>query len=164
MMEGKPVIIHGDGTSLWTMTYNQDFARGFIGLIGNPHAIGQAVQITGEELLTWNQIMQSVANAVGGEYKPCYVPTSLLMKYGKYDFEGSLLGDKSNTVIFDNTLAHRLTPTWKIQKRFDQAARESATYFLSHPELQVEDPDYDRFSDAIVEIMEQAEEKVAALG
>ena len=70
----------------------------------------------------------------------------------------------TNTVIFDNTLAHRLTPTWKIQKRFDQAARESAAYFLSHPELQVEDPDYDRFTDAIIEIMEQAEEKVAALG
>ncbi len=164
MMEGKKVLVPGDGTSLWAVLNSDDFAPAYVGLMGNPHAIGQAVQITGEELLTWNQIMQSVANAVGGEYKPCYVPTSLLMKYGKYDFEGSLLGDKSNTVIFDNTLAHRLTPTWKIQKRFDQAARESAAYFLSHPELQVEDPDYDRFSDAIVEIMEQAEQKVAALG
>lgn len=163
MMEGKKVLVPGDGSSLWAVLNSDDFAPAFVGLMGNIHAIGQAVQITGEELLTWNHIMAIVAKAVGGEYKPCYVPTSLLMKYGKYDFEGALLGDKSNTVIFDNSLAHKLVPNWKIQKRFDQAARESAAYFLAHPELQVEDPDFDRFSDAIVSIMEQAENSVAAL-
>ena len=163
MIEGKPVLMPGDGSSLWAVLNNEDFAPAFVGLMGNIHAIGQAVQITGEELLTWNQIMESVAKAVGGVYKPCYVPTDLLMKAAKYDFEGALLGDKSNTVIFDNTLAHRLVPTWKIQKRFDQAARESAAWFLTHPETQIEDPDFDRFSDAVAEVMTAAGEKIAAL-
>lgn len=163
MMDGKPVLMPGDGSSLWAVLNSEDFAPAFVGLMGNIHAIGQAVQITGEELLTWNQIMGAIAKAVGGVYKPCYVPTELLMKAAKYDFEGAMLGDKSNTVIFDNTLAHRLVPTWKIQKRFDQACRESAAYFLSHPELQVEDPEFDRFSDAVAEIMQAAGEKIAAL-
>ena len=163
MMEGKPVLMPGDGSSLWAVLNSEDFAPAFAGLMGNIHAIGQAVQITGEELLTWNQIMESVAKAVGGVYKPCYVPTDLLMKAAKYDFEGALLGDKSNTVIFDNALAHRLVPTWKIQKRFDQTCRESAAYFLAHPELQIEDPEFDRFSDAVADIMQAAGEKIAAL-
>ncbi len=163
MMEGKPVPVPGDGATLWAVLNSDDFAPAFVGLMGNIHAIGQAVQITGEELLTWNQIMESIARAVGGVYKPCYVPTSLLMRCGKYDFEGAMLGDKSNTVIFDNTLAHRLVPTWKIQKRFDQAARESAAYFLSHPELQVEDPEFDRFCDALAGIMQAAGDQIAAL-
>ena len=163
MMQGKPVLMPGDGSSLWAVLNSEDFAPAFVGLVGKIHAIGQAVQSTGEELLTWNQIMESVAKAVGGVYKPCYVPTKLLMKAAKYDFEGALLGDKSNTVIFDNALAHRLVPTWKIQKRFDQACRESAAYFLSHPELQVEDPEFDRFSDAVADIMQAAGEKIAAL-
>ncbi len=163
MMEGKPVLMPGDGSSLWAVLNSEDFAPAFVGLMGNIHAIGQAVQITGEELLTWNQIMGAIAKAVGGVYKPCYVPTALLMKTAKYDFEGALLGDKSNTVIFDNTLAHRLVPTWKIQKRFDQACRESAAYFLSHPEMQIEDPEFNRFSDAVAEIMKAAGDKIASL-
>lgn len=163
MMEGKKVLVQGDGSTLWAVMNSRDFAPAFAGLMGNPHAIGQAVQITGEELLTWNQIMASVARALGAEYRPCYAPTSLLMKYRKYDFEGGLLGDKSNTVIFDNSLLHRLVPGLKEQKRFDEYARESVQYFLTHPELQTEDPDFDRFSDQVAAIMEQAEAQIAAL-
>lgn len=163
MMEGKPVLMPGDGTSLWAVLNSDDFAPAYVGLMGNIHAIGQAVQITGEEILTWNQIMESVAKAVSGVYKPCYVPTSLLMKTRQYDFEGAMLGDKSNSVLFDNSLAHRLVPHWQIKKRFDQAARESAAYILSHPELQVEDPDFDHFSDAVIAIMEQAGKSIADL-
>ncbi len=163
MMEGKKVLMPGDGSSLWAVMNSEDFAPAFVGLMGNVHAIGQAVQITGEELLTWNQIMASVARAAGGEYNPCYVPTRLLMESKKYDFTGSMYGDKSNTVIFDNSLLHRLVPTFQQKRTFDQCARESIAYFLSHPELQVEDPDFDAFSDAMVEIMENAAEKVRAL-
>ena len=163
MMEGKKLLMPGDGSNLWAVLNSRDFAPAFVGLMGNIHAIGQAVQITGEELLTWNQIMESVARAAGAEYKPCYVPTSLLMRYREYDFEGGLLGDKSNTVIFDNSLLHRLVPTYQPQLRFDQSARECVVYFLSHPELQVEDPDFDRFSDQVIQIMEQAEAQIAAL-
>ena len=154
MMEGKKVLMPGDGSSLWAVMNSEDFAPAFVGLMGN---------VPGEELLTWNQITASVARAAGGEYKPCYVPTDLLAKTTKYDFVGAMVGDKSNTVIFDNSLLHRLVPTFQQKRTFDQCARESIAYFLSHPELQVEDPDFDAFSDAMVEIMENAAEKVRAL-
>jgi len=163
MMAGKPVLMPGDGSTLWAVMYSRDFAPAFVGLMSNVHAIGQAVQITGEELLTWNQIMQTVAEAIGGVYKPCYVPTELLMRSGKYDFEGGLLGDKSNTVIFDNSLLHRLVPGLPAPRRFSETAREAASYFLSHPELQTEDPEFDRFSDRVAAIMEMAGSEIARL-
>jgi len=163
MMEGKKVPVPGDGSSLWAVMSSSDFAPAFVGLMGNAHAIGQAVQIAGEEILTWNQIMQTVAAAVGGSYHPCYVPSAILAQYRKYDLKGSLIGDKANTVIFDNSLLHRLVPTFQAKKRFDQAARESVAYFLSHPELQTEDPEFDAFCDQISAIMGKAEEAVRAL-
>jgi len=163
MMEGKKILVQGDGSTLWAVMNSRDFAPAFTGLMGNPHAIGQAVQITGEELLTWNQIMESVARALGAAYRPCYVPTELLMKSKQYDFGGGLMGDKSNTVIFDNSLLHRLVPGLQAGGRFDEYARESVAYFLSHPEMQTEDPEFDRFSDQVIEIMEQAEEKMKNL-
>ena len=163
MMAGKKVLMPGDGSSLWAVMHSDDFAPAFAGLMGNPHAIGQAVQITGEELLTWNQIMETAAKAAGAEYRPCYVPSSILARCGRYDFEGGLIGDKSNTVIFDNSRLHALVPTFRQKKRFDQAIRESVSYFLAHPELQTEDPDFDRFSDEVIAAMEQAEETIAGL-
>lgn len=163
MMEGKKVLMPGDGATLWAVMNSRDFAPAFVGLMGNPHAIGQAVQITGEELLTWNQIMQAVARALGAEFRPCYVPTDLLARSTRYDFKGALLGDKSNTVVFDNSLLHRLVPGLPPQKRFDEYARESVAYFLAHPELQIEDPDFDRFSDEVIALMEGAGEKIAEL-
>ena len=163
MLEGKKVLVPGDGSSLWAAMYSDDFAPAFVGLMGNIHAIGQAVQITGEELLTWNQIMECTARALGVEYKPCYVPTQLLTRCKQYDFTGAMLGDKSNTVIFQNRLLHRLVPSFQIKYRFDQAARESVDYILTHPELQVEDPEFDAFCDAVVQIMDQASDQIAAL-
>ena len=93
-------------------------------------------------------------------YDPCYVPTSLLMKCRQYDFTGSMYGDKSNTVIFDNSLLHRLVPTFQQKRTFDRCARESIAYFLSHPELQVEDPAFDRWCDSVIAAQETAREKV----
>ena len=105
MMEGKKVIIHGDGTSLWTLTFNTDFAKGFIGLMGNIHAIGEAVQITGDETLTWNQIYAVIAQALGAELKPCYVSSEFIASTSPagWNLRGGMLGDKSNSVVFDNT-------------------------------------------------------------
>ena len=92
---GKPVILHGDGTSLWTLTNNEDFAKGFIGLIGNPHAIGEAFQITSDESVTWNQIYECIADTLGVELKPYYVASDLLDALGHYDFKGGLIGNKA---------------------------------------------------------------------
>ena len=163
MMEGKPVLVPGDGSSLWAVLDSEDFAQAFLALMGNPHAIGQAVQITGEELLTWNQIMAAIAQAAGGEYKPCYVPSTMLADTLTYDFAGGLLGDKSNTVIFDNSLLHRLAPNYRQQKRFDESCRESVAYFLAHPELQQEDETFDDFCDTVDAIMYEAGRFISAL-
>lgn len=156
MLEGKPVIIHGDGTSLWTMTHNTDFAKGFIGLMGNIHAIGEAFQITSDESLTWNQIYQSIAGALGVELHAYHVTSEFLAATGKYDLAGSLIGDKANSVIFDNTKLKRAVPKFVATTRFDQGIRKSIDYILSHPECQTEDPEFDTWCDNIINALEQA--------
>ncbi len=160
MMEGKPVIIHGDGTSLWTMTYNEDFAKGFIGLMGNPHAIGEAFQITSDESVTWNQIYQALADALGVELKAYYVPSDFLDAVSNYDFAGSLLGDKANSVVFDNSKLKKAVPGFTCTTRLDQGIRKTVAYILSHPECQVEDPEFDAFCDKVINAMEEAKKLI----
>ena len=158
MLDGKPVIIQGDGTSLWTLTWNEDFARGFIGLLGNPKAIGEAFQIMSDEQLSWTQVYQCVANALGVELKPYYVSSAFLAKASpsEYDFEGNLLGDKSVTVVFDCTKLKRAVPGFKAVVRFDEGVRRCVAYLKAHPELQVEDPEFDAWCDRIIAAQEQA--------
>jgi nucleoside-diphosphate-sugar epimerase len=161
MMEGKPVIVHGDGTSLWTMTFNEDFAKGFIGLMGNPHAIGEAFQITNDESLTWNQIFKTIADALNVEYKPYYVSSYFLAKVGrKYDLEGGLIGDKANSVVFDNTKLKKAVPGFAPSIRFEEGVRRCLDYILSHPECQVEDPEFDVWCDNIIEVLNKAAETI----
>uniref|UniRef100_UPI0040570F1F SDR family oxidoreductase n=1 Tax=Acetatifactor sp. TaxID=1872090 RepID=UPI0040570F1F len=160
MLEGKPVLIHGDGTSLWTMTHNSDFAKGFVGLMGNIHAIGEAVQITSDETLTWNQIYGAVADALGVELKPYYVSSTFLDECSRYDFRGALLGDKGNTVVFRNAKLKRLVPDFVATKRFDQGVKESVAYVLAHPEQQLEDPEYDAWCDRVIEVLERAKKEI----
>ena len=159
MLEGKPVIIQGDGTSLWTMTFNSDFAIGYTGLMGNRHAIGEAFQITGDETLTWNQIYATIADALGVELKPYHVASDFLAavgdKYG-YDFEGSLIGDKSVSVVFDNRKLKRAVPDMRTEVRFDQGVRIALDYVLSHPERQIPDPEFDAWCDRVIEAQERA--------
>lgn len=109
ILEGKPVIIPGDGTSLWTLTHSADFARGYVGLMGNPHAIGNAYHITSDESMTWNQIYETLAEALDRPLNALHVSSDFLAEHGKeYDFAGQLLGDKACTVLFDNTKIKRL--------------------------------------------------------
>lgn len=161
MQEGKPVIIQGDGTSLWTVTFNKDFATGYTGLMGNPHAIGEAFQITGDETLTWNQIYQTIADALGVELKAYHVSSEYLSavgdKYG-FDFEGSLIGDKAVSVVFDNSKLKRAVPDMKTTVRFDQGVRIALQYVLSHPECQVEDPEFDQWCDRVIDAIEKSKE------
>ncbi len=156
MLEGKPVIIHGDGTSLWTMTDSRDFATGFVGLFGNPHAIGEAFQITGDETLTWNQIYQTIANVLGVELKPYYVSSAFLAAVSDYDFTGSLIGDKSNSVVFDNSKLKQVVPDFRTKIRFDEGIRRTLEYVLLHKECQVADPEFDRWCDTVIETLEKA--------
>lgn len=163
MMEGKPVLIQGDGSSLWTLTFNEDFAIGFTGLMGNRHAIGEAFQITGDETLTWTQIYQTIADALGVELKPYYVSSYFLAaagdKYG-FDFTGSLIGDKAVSVVFDNRKLKRAVPDMKTTVRFDQGVRRALAYVSDYPELQVEDPEFDAWCDRVIAAQEKAKTEV----
>ena len=159
MLEGKPVILHGDGTSLWTLTHNEDFAKAFIGLIGNPHAIGEAFQITSDESVTWNQIYEAVADALGVEFKPYYVASDLLDALGHYDFKGGLIGDKANSVVFDNTKLKRAVPGFVATIRMEQGIRETVEYMLTHPETQVEDAEFDAWCDKVIARIEKLKEE-----
>lgn len=160
MLEGKPVIIHGDGTSLWTITHNSDFAKGFVGLMGNIHAIGEAVQITSDESVTWNQIYQIIADALHVKLNAVHVASEFLDACSDYDFAGSLLGDKANTVVFDNSKLKRLVPGFTATIRADQGIRSTIEYVLSHPECQVEDPAFDDWCDRVIEALEEAKRKI----
>lgn len=151
IMEGKPVIIHGDGTSLWTITHNSDFAKGFVGLMGNIHTIGEAIQITSDESVTWNQIYQIVADALGVPLHPVYVSSTYLASHAYFDLAGGLLGDKAHTVVFDCSKLKSFVPDFVATKRADQGLRETVEYILSHPECQGEDPEFDAWCDKIIE-------------
>ncbi|MDO4865302.1 MAG: SDR family oxidoreductase [Clostridia bacterium] len=163
MRQGKPVIIQGDGTSLWTMTFNRDFAIGYTGLMGNRHAIGEAFQITGDETLTWNQIYATIADALGVELKACHVASDYLAAVGDrygYDFTGSLTGDKAVSVIFDNAKLKRAVPDMRTTVRFDQGVRIALDYVLSHPECQRPDPEFDSWCDRVIAALEASKASV----
>ena len=150
MLEGKPVIIHGDGTSLWTMTHNSDFALAFAGLMGNIHAIGEAVHITSDESLAWNQIYAAIAHSLGVPLNAVHIASEYLALNGNYDFTGSLIGDKANSVVFDNTKLKRLVPGFCAKVRFDQGIRQSIAFILAHRECQRDDPEFDAWCDRII--------------
>lgn len=160
MLDGKPIIVHGDGTSLWTMTHADDFAKAFVGLIGNIHAIGEAVNITSDEVLTWNQIYTCIANALNVEYKPYYVTSKFLADCSDYDFTGSLTGDKSNSVMFDNSKLKRLVPEFTATIRFDTGVARAIKYALSHENVQVADAKFDDWCDRVITALDEACKKV----
>ena len=158
MIEGKPVVVHGDGSSLWTLTWNEDFARGFIGLLGNPKAIGEAFQIMSDEQLTWNQIYECVAKALNVTPKLYHVASDFLAATSpkEWDYMGNLLGDKAVTVVFDCTKLKRAVPGFQATTRFDEGVRRCVAYILAHPELQIEDPEFDAWCDRVIAAQETA--------
>lgn len=161
MLEGKPVIIHGDGTSLWTMTHNSDFAKGFIGLMGNIHAIGESVHITSDESVTWNQIYEIIADALGVKLNAVHVSSEFLAACSyEVDYRGGLLGDKAHSVVFDNGKLKRLVPEFVATTRLDQGMKRTISYILSHPECQAEDPEFDAWCDNVIAAWDAAAQAV----
>lgn len=151
MKEGKPVIIHGDGTSLWTITHNSDFAKAYCGLVGNIHAVGQAYHITSDESLTWDQIYQIIADSLGVKLNAVHIPSDFLAAVSDYDLEGSLTGDKANSVIFDNSKIKSAVPGFTATVRADQGIRSTIENISAHKELQREDKDFDIWCDKIID-------------
>lgn len=155
ILKGKPVLIHGDGTSLWTLTHSRDFAKAFCGIMGNPAAIAEPIQITSDEALTWDQVYDRIGDALGVKVKKYHVASDFLIACNP-GYTGPLTGDKSNTVIFDNQKIKRLVPEYVATIRFDQGIRWSIQTLLSHPELQVSDQEFDNFCDRVIEVQEKA--------
>ena len=151
MLEGKQVIIHGDGESFWTLTHNTDFAAAFVGILANKSAVGETFHITSDEVHTWNQIYRTIADILCVEFKPFYVSSTTLAKLGpQYDLEGGLLGDKARSVIFDNSKIKSFVNDFKAKTPFSVGAKSTLDYLLSHKELQIEDKEFDSWCDEVI--------------
>lgn len=148
MLDGKPVVVHGDGTSLWVLTHHRDFAHGLLGLLGHPKAIGEAFHITSDEVLTWNQIFGLVGRAAGVEPKLVHVPSEVIARHHP-DWGAGLLGDKTHSVIFDNTKLKRVVPDYCAKIPFAQGAREIVRFYLDNPNFEALRPDVDQLMDRL---------------
>lgn len=140
--DGRPLIVHGDGTSLWTLTHARDFARAFVGLIGNPHALGAAVHITSDESLTWNAIAGILGAALDVEPRIVHVASDAIARELP-ELGAGLLGDKAHSVLFDNTRIKSLVPGWVATTSFSEGAREIVDWYLADPARQTVDADLD---------------------
>jgi nucleoside-diphosphate-sugar epimerase len=149
LQRGAPVLVHGDGLSLWTLTHHRDFATGFVGLLGNDDALGRAVHITSDEVLTWDAIVGALADALGVEPHVVHVPSDQVAK-ADADWGDSLLGDKAHARVFDNALVKSLVPDFEARIPWAEGAREMAAWFEAHPEARVVDEEYDRMVDRLV--------------
>jgi nucleoside-diphosphate-sugar epimerase len=149
MRRGEPVVIHGDGTSLWTLTHSRDFARAFAGLLGNPHALGAPVHITGDEVLTWDAIAHLLADASGVEARLVHVASETIARVMP-DLGPGLVGDKAHSVVFDNTRVKTLVPGWAATIPFADGAREIVDWHLADPRRQVVLPELNEGFDRLV--------------
>ncbi len=134
--KGKKIIVHGDGSSLWTITHAEDFAKGFVGLLGHQQAIGQAFHITSDEILTWDQIHYAIAEAVGREAHIVHMASDFLASFSE-DFRGSLIGDKATSVVFDNTKIKRFVPGFMATIPFKQGIKRTIDWFEADPARQI---------------------------
>ena len=142
MRQGKPVIVHGDGTSLWTLTHHRDFAKGFVGLLGHPGALGHAIHITSDEWLSWNQIYETLAQAAGCQARLVHIPSDFIAAIDP-DWGAGLLGDKAHSMIFDNSKIKRLVPDFVCSIPFARGAEEIIAWYDADPARKVVDPDFD---------------------
>ncbi|MCB9420399.1 MAG: SDR family oxidoreductase [Ardenticatenaceae bacterium] len=156
MRQGKKVIVHGDGTSLWTLTHHADFAHAFVGLLGHPRAIGDTFHITSDEWLTWNQIFQIMAHAAGvAEPQFIHIPSDFIAAFNP-DWGAGLLGDKMHSMIFDNSKIKRLVPDYVAAIPFARGAAEIMAWYDADPARQTVDEALDRQMDQIIAAYELA--------
>ena len=149
MKRGGKAIIPGDGTSLWVLTWNADFAKGLIGLLGNDKAIGEALHITSDEVLTWNQIFLEVYQALGLEPNVIHIPSDLIIAHDPSKL-GTLIGDKVHSVVFDNSKIKRFVPEFGCEVNWAEGLRRSLAWFESHPEFQTVDDGMNVMWDQII--------------
>jgi nucleoside-diphosphate-sugar epimerase len=141
--------VHGDGTTLWVMTHHSDFARAFNGLLGSPHAIGESYHITTDELLTWDQIHLIFAGLLGVPARLAHITSDTINTYDP-GWGASLLGDKTHSVMFDNTKIKRAVPGWSARISFAQGAEEVLRWYLADPARQKVDLALDGLMDRLI--------------
>jgi nucleoside-diphosphate-sugar epimerase len=149
MRQGQKVVVHGDGTSLWVLTHQHDFAKGFVGLLGNSRAIGEAFHITSDELLTWNQIYRLVAQAGGAEAQIVHIPSDVIARYDP-EWGHGLLGDKAHSMIFDNSKIKRVVPDFAATTPFSLGVREIVAWFDADKTRQVVDERINQLMDRMI--------------
>jgi nucleoside-diphosphate-sugar epimerase len=155
MKRGQKVIVPGDGTSLWVLTWNADFAKGLVGLLGNKRAIGETFQITSDQVLSWDLIHLEAYKALGVEPNIIHIPSELIGAYHP-DSLGSLIGDKSNSVVFDNSKIKRFVPEYSCEVTWAEGIRRSLEWFEAHPEFQTIDYEMNSIWDGIVAAYQRA--------
>lgn len=155
ILRGQKVIVPGDGTSLWTLTWNGDFARGLLGLLGRSETLGHAFHITSDEVLTWNQIVLELGRALGVEPRIVHIPSDLIAMYSEHA-TGSLIGDKANSVVFDNSKIKRFVPGFHCEVRWAEGVRRTIAWFEADPARKNIDHEASQLWDKIIHAYEKA--------
>ncbi len=150
MRRGAEVVVHGDGTSLWTLTHHTDFARGFVPLLGHPRALGEAFHVTSDDFLTWDQVAHALAAAAGVEARIVHVPSDAIAAVDE-GWGAGLLGDKAHSMVFDNTKVKELAPEFVCRVPFEQGAREIVAWHDEDPGRRQVDAHHDRLMDELVQ-------------
>ena len=153
--KGKKIIVHGDGSSLWTITHAEDFAKGFLGLIGHLQALGEAFHITSDEVLTWDQIYIALAHAAGAEPVIVHIPSDLLVHYDP-KLLGTLTGDKSVSVVFNNSKIKRFVPGYHAGIPFAQGIKRTLDWFDADTKRQIVSQATDEIMDSMIRRFEKA--------
>jgi nucleoside-diphosphate-sugar epimerase len=148
MRDGKPLIVHGDGTSLWTVTHTDDFARAFVPLLGHPRTLGEAFQITSDDVLTWDQIAHALAAALGVTPRLVHVPSEVIAAHDP-EWGGGLVGDKAHSMVFDNSKVKSVVPGWRAVVPFERGARQIVRWYTEEPSRQVVDEQLDALMDKL---------------
>ena len=154
MRAGRPIIVPGDGTALWTMTHNTDFAVGFVGLLGRRAAIGHAFNITSDEVLTWDEIYRQTAAAAGAEARIVHIASDFIAACLP-EWSGTLLGDKSGSAVFDTTKIKRFVPDFRAVTPYAEGIRRTVAWFDADPARQLIDAEMDARWDRLIAAYEQ---------
>ena len=155
MLRGDKIIVHGDGTSLWTLTHSSDFAKGMVGLLGNDHALGESFHITSDEWLTWNRIHEIIAAALGVKADIVHIPSDLINAYAP-DWGASLLGDKAHSFILDNSKIKRLVPDFVCATPFSRGVEDIINWHMADSSRRVVSKEFDALCDRMLEAYQQA--------
>lgn len=150
IIDGKEVIVHGDGKSTWVSTHSDDLAKGVYPLINNPLAIGEDFNITSDEILSWDQIYNTIGELLNKEVNIIHIPTDILKESKKYDFVTSILGDKQYSVIFDNSKIKSLNKDFHCDITLKEGLKKYLEFMDKHPELKIIDSDFQNWCDYLI--------------